>query len=237
MGIAIVLTAVGAAFAVGKQSAPRSAAQDWLFACGTTPFSLDVFEGPTGAESGDDPAARALRKLLRAPFFDGLPDEGYRVLTSHADYVEYGAGKPRRRGFAYVALAKDEDDGEWVISTYGSCTPFTFIDREGIGSADWKLSDPKSPLAERQSRVKALLTERACASGKRSDDRIRPPRVSYGARRIVILALVKRRPGAQTCPGNPQTKYTFRLDEPIGDRVLVDGAEYPFTVRRPRATR
>lgn len=232
----ILAAAFGAmSMAWGAQHSERNAAENWLFSCGSTPFGLDVFEGPVGAENENNPAARALRRLLSEEFFDPLPDEGYRVITSDADYVDFGVGEPRRGGVPHVAVARDADDGEWDLAAYGRCTPYTVVEKEGVSSADWKLANPTLPPSKRDTRVKALLTERACASGRPSDNRIRPPQIVYGVKRIVILALVERRRGnTQTCPGNPPAKYTFRLDEPIGDRVLADGAEYPFRVRHAR---
>lgn len=41
--------------------------------------------------------------------------------------------------------------------------------------------------------------------------------------------------GGASCRGNPEASYTLELDEPLGDRVLLDGSTYPL--RQVRLTR
>lgn len=63
------------------------------------------------------------------------------------------------------------------------------------------------------------MLEGACATG-----RVLAPWVHYGEKRLTVTYFVRPREGAQTCPGNPPTPVTLRLDEPLGPRELVDGA-------------
>lgn len=39
---------------------------------------------------------------------------------------------------------------------------------------------------------------------------------------MLIELGVERLTGDQTCPGNPEREFTLELEEPIGDRDLVD---------------
>ena len=43
--------------------------------------------------------------------------------------------------------------------------------------------------------------------------------------------------GPATCPSNPPTPYTLRLDRPLGDRTLADGGTIPPRPVRGRLTR
>lgn len=55
------------------------------------------------------------------------------------------------------------------------------------------------------------------------------PEVIYGEQNVVVIVRIDYL-GAATCPGTPPFPYTLELDEPIGERALVDGAEYPPTI-------
>jgi hypothetical protein len=98
------------------------------------------------------------------------------------------------------------------------------------------VADPDLPAVPASWRVAAtadngtvldlLVNEIGCASGRPADGRIRTS-AEYRADAVVVTVLVKPRSGAQSCPGNPDTRYTLRLDEPIGSRVLLDGGQSP----------
>ncbi len=44
---------------------------------------------------------------------------------------------------------------------------------------------------------------------------------------MIITIEVIPRAGPNACPGNPDTPYTVELDEPLGDRQLLDGRTDP----------
>ncbi|MBA2632099.1 MAG: hypothetical protein H0U86_03690 [Chloroflexi bacterium] len=74
----------------------------------------------------------------------------------------------------------------------------------------------------------AMVTETVCASGRSSEGRIIGPDIAYTDEAVTITFAV--RPlggGAQDCPGNPSTPVMVRLDEPLGDRALLDGGTDP----------
>jgi hypothetical protein len=76
--------------------------------------------------------------------------------------------------------------------------------------------------------------ERECASGRPADGRIADPIVEYGEDAITITVPVRRVEGGATCQGNPWTPFVLELDEPIGDRLLLDGGPWPPEQRWPR---
>lgn len=78
--------------------------------------------------------------------------------------------------------------------------------------------------------VEILLRERSCASGRSAEGRIFEPAVDYGEDEVVVTIAVRMLDGEQDCQGNPVTPYTLRLEEPLGDRALLDGASgHPST--------
>jgi hypothetical protein len=98
----------------------------------------------------------------------------------------------------------------------------------GLSNGDWIL-DPEAPAPQPpDTQFVALVTERECASGKSSAGRIMAPSIIYEKDRILLIFAVRPPQGAvQTCQGNPATPYLIHLDQPIGDRRLLDGGSYP----------
>jgi hypothetical protein len=52
-----------------------------------------------------------------------------------------------------------------------------------------------------------------------------------------VAMFVRPLDGPATCPSNPPTPYTLRLDGPLGDRTLADGGTMPPRPVRGRLTR
>ncbi len=68
-----------------------------------------------------------------------------------------------------------------------------------------------------------LVMRTECNSGVTGT--VNPPLVDFRAEEIVISFTVSPgTPAAATCQGNDQVEYTVTLDQPVGDRRLVDGA-------------
>jgi hypothetical protein len=75
--------------------------------------------------------------------------------------------------------------------------------------------------------IAVAVYERACASGEPATGRIAEPEITYGDDEVVVTIRVIPRAGNQACPGNPATPFTVELDEPLGDRTLLDGGQDP----------
>ncbi len=75
--------------------------------------------------------------------------------------------------------------------------------------------------------VKAILNERACASGQSPEGRVQEPVIEYTAESVTVTISVTSRGGAQDCPSNPDFPMEITLAEPLGERVLLDGGSIP----------
>lgn len=104
------------------------------------------------------------------------------------------------------------------------------IGREPPREAQWAI-DPAARLTPEATEIPLLVGEVSCASGRSAEGRIDVD-VEYGEDVVVITARVRPLPGGQECPGNPPTPFVVSLDEPLGDRELVNGAEDEIA-RRP----
>lgn len=217
---------------VAELRSSGEAALGWQFTCGEGAFDLGVFEAPADAEQGDHPSDAALRKVLeKGKHGQPVSGQGWRLLYRDEEVAQYSHGEPRKRLTVIAVSTRYTDDGGWDFLNSGGCRPATFA--AGLNGADWQHRGPSPSGSDRT--VRAWVTETACASGRSAEGRIVEPKISYGAKRIVIAAFVRPQKGAsQTCPSNPPVLHTFQLSEPIGDRVVSDGHEFPFE-RRTRA--
>ena len=93
------------------------------------------------------------------------------------------------------------------------------------GAARWALL-PDAQIGPETAEFTALVTEVACASGQSSEGRIVGPDISYTGESVTITFAV-RGIGEANCPSNPPTPVVVTLEEPLGDRVLLDGGTDP----------
>lgn len=115
-------------------------------------------------------------------------------------------------------------DGAWSFRSSGGCDPQRLFD-DGLNSAEWTLAgDPPGPEA---TAVTILVSEYSCHDGTTAQ-RLTTPEVEYRDDAVVITTRVEPPEGdAFTCVGYPPTELTVELDEPLGDRRLLDGMWWP----------
>lgn len=87
-------------------------------------------------------------------------------------------------------------------------------------TAVWDV-DADDPPTSASASFTALVTRLGCSGGETGE--VREPVVSIDADGIVVTFTVAPLSGGD-CPGNDPVPQVVELDEPIGDRELVDGA-------------
>jgi hypothetical protein len=92
--------------------------------------------------------------------------------------------------------------------------------------APWEPA-PGADLTPAATRIEVLVNERACSGGTSAEGRIAPPTIEYGPETVAITLAVIPVTGDAPCPSNPDTPFTVELDEPLGDRTLLDGGTSP----------
>ena len=112
-----------------------------------------------------------------------------------------------------------------AIALLAACDAFAPL--TPAGPALWFLPAEGAIDAETTS-FTALVMEVDCASGQSSQDRIVGPEISYDADQVVVTFAVRPPPGdAHACPSNPATLVKVTLNEPLGERRLIDGGADP----------
>lgn len=92
-------------------------------------------------------------------------------------------------------------------------------------AAVWSLPGD-ARLAESTTTFTAGVSRLDCSSGVTGT--VLEPQIDHDDDRVVVTFVVERLPeGAADCQGNPEVPYEVVLDEPLGDRELVDGACLP----------
>ena len=202
----------------------RDESEFWISGGSPPAFKAADLESPAGAELTDDPAAQALRDFAADP--DGalaVPAGGWRMLARTRQEALFFCEED---GDNYIVRVRRDRRGRW--SYYNSSYYFEALHamRDGNRASSWCIDPQAEPSGPAHARLRVLVTEMHCASGRNAEGRIESPDIFYGEDEVRIVAYVTALSGAQTCPGNPPTPAVFILPEPVGDRRLVDAGEY-----------
>ncbi len=206
-----------------ENESPRRLVADEPYSCGAH-FLAKVLEGPKGAEDGDHPANRKLKRLLRRGG-DHIPGPRHgwiRVFLSERR-AEFVAEKSSGRAWYYIGLRKGDGRWRWAYSG-DTCRPLAWGRRKSGGTLD--LRDAYPPQPEDRS-LRLLVHEIECHGYRVPEDEDIHPEVIYGKENVVVIVRIDWVEGGANCPGTPPFRYTVELDEPLGDRALVDAGEYP----------
>lgn len=214
----------------GSQAPPNTIPDPGLaflrYTCGRFSFGAEVLDITSSDELANTPEAAALRAHLAqpGPDTDFLPDHGWKLVGTDATGAEYVTVTDGDPGMANVILERGEVG--WKVSGWGQCRPDRLLP-DGLGIASWWLP-PGQPMPGPATRTfEALVSERACASGRPAAGRIVGPDVVGVNLLVLVTFAVRSLEGIQTCPGPPPSRVTVDLGEPLGDRMLLDGGALP----------
>jgi hypothetical protein len=192
----------------------------------------DLADAPPASSLPDGPAGAV--DDAGAPAFDSSQD--WKVVHQSDDRVDLvreldvpfdnGGGDVRThesRTLERVTGASNVPDGTWMRMSGGPCTQRLVTD-DDLVDADLALADIPSPG---DTSVDLLVTERECASGHSAEGRIELVALNETTEQVQVRIGVRPRDGDQSCQGNPPTPFTIELDEPLGDREIVDTSVVP----------
>lgn len=198
-------------------------ADGFVYSCdGESHFDPSTFT-PGTAEEEPGPIGDALRELLDSESEWGtMPPTGWVEVGRSARTASFVAKDDGR--FLSILIRKEQ--GGWDAAGWGDC----LHPEADVGDASiirWAL-DPDHPAPKPSDReIHALVLEMACSSASDPRERIRVPIVQVTEDSIDLVLAADPLRGAQMCPGNLAVPYTIELEEPIGDRELVDAGLWP----------
>ena len=194
-----------------------------MYTCGQTLFDPVSLEGPGNLEEEDSELGEDLRRLFEthseAALFKG--SRGWRIVSETSEVTEAMAPA----GNYYVSAVFENTGDGWRASDFGRCEPEVYPD--GRSPARWTLKQEPEP-SDTELTIRA--TELACSSGRELTADNTQADVVYKQDEIAII--ISADPlKAGDCIGNVPSPLTVDLEEPVGDRDLLDASTYPPALR------
>lgn len=205
----------------GPTASPTEAA----YSCFGPPYPASVWAEQEPAGPVEHPGRPVLESNVGPEGLDGwflLEASDERIAVAREREVVYEAGDDMLRTHDVVAVRDFGGETGWHIKQSSSCTPQ--LAHDGVGPASvWLDREP----ARDSDQLELLVVEMACASGQPADGRIDVFELDEQQDVIEIAVGVRPRDGGGTCQSNPATPFTVRLQQPLGDRTVIDMSVYP----------
>ncbi len=175
--------------------------------------------------------SRALTLAVTTVLFFAGCDVQVRSNTSRSDGELPGPGESLssyryscwgdRPGFSAAEM-----DAEPPRHHHPNCSFSAYLKNGSI--THWAFDPDHYPVDPGASTLHLRVTEQDCTSGRRLSQDELTPHVFYGEKWIEILIEAPELRGPQTCPGNPINDYVLELEEPVGQRKIVDAGRFPL---------
>lgn len=202
-----------------------SATAAYQYTCGQYPFDLATLEASGDLENEDSEIGRALRALFET--FEGkyLKDaEGWHLVHEDEERVEVVARMP---GALFVHVLFERSADGWTHTGFGDCQPNVVVGNRS--PVTWELAQKPSPT---DTELSVEAWDVGCSGGRELTPQNTRVEVGYTEEAISIFIHGTPHMGGD-CSG-PTWPLTVTLEEPLGDRELLDAAYYPPRKRHPR---
>lgn len=208
----------------GDRASRSGTAADFHYSCG----SGDTFTAQDiGAQRQPPEEVLAALDELRGTM-DGafLPEKGWIEVSSSGSAVTLLA--PLRDGYASATF--ENRGGKWEPRGWGDCVPR--LQLSGRSVLRWAFTGASYLPSADAKQIEVLVTEVNCSSGREVDDLIEQS-VTYRDEEIYVVLTAPALSGVQTCQGTMPVRYTLTLEEPPGERAIVDPSVYPAVEPTP----
>lgn len=134
---------------------------------------------------------------------------------------EWGADGPGANG-DYVDL--DRVDDGWQASGWGNCN----LEPVLAPDVSWvEIAGAPDGLDPAATSLAVEVNERDCSSGRDPEPFLREPVVVEGNEAVTVYWTSDTVEGDANCQGNPPVRQVIELDQPLGERALLDGSTWP----------
>lgn len=187
------------------------------------PFHPGDLTDAQGSELGTGPRWTALERVFAYSDAERFPRSGW--LGVPAIFGPEGFEFVARAGDNFYAVQLERGRGGWDPIAWDRCKPRVALLDDNV--VEWALRRGERPTPTAR-HLEVFLHEGECVSGRDPRPYLNDPEVIYEEERILIVVTAEIEPGgAYECPGNPIVRHAIDLDEPVGDRALLDAGFYP----------
>ena len=195
-----------------------------LVSCGSRPQGWPASAMVDGIEP-PEPASDITNALSASPIEPRLRKE-WKVLAADDEEVTLALGAWGQDGPArdatFMVLEPDADG--WRASTGGNCWNLApVLDRDAI----WVQVNASAAVDGGATEVAVDVHETACTSARDPAPHLNEPVLVRTDDDVTVYWTSTPPDGAAECPGNPTSQQVLTLDEPLGDRPLLDGSRWP----------
>ena len=176
------------------------------------------------ASSGRDEIVEAITPFLEGEEGQFWPQEDWKILHAGDDAVILVHLEPPD-SLSFMTVTRTAGSWNWSGAQTGGPCPLVVQMAEGLNTVEWRVDPDESPSPDSVS-IRLVLNERECVSGQEIGDRLVGPEIVYTEGQVLVSFAAEPPPGdAFNCQGNPETPFALELDEPLGDRELIDARD------------
>lgn len=205
---------------------PALTEDDQPLTCGgPLTFSAAALLADPGAEMADHPAAEGLRTLLAWDEVLPTRDGWQLVVLSEESALFVLPATPEEGPQTWWSAELKHADSGWEYVRSGQCHVKPWF--EGLETARWEL-DPAEPLGPESRTMAVLVLEQTCPTGESPKGPIEQAAVTYLEDSVIVILGNRTPPGPHIgCGPLAPADFSVELNEPLGDRQLLDGYVFP----------
>ncbi|MEV7604377.1 hypothetical protein AB0N65_02925 [Paenarthrobacter sp. NPDC089322] len=234
----VILLGSGCASHGPSTGSPASAAATYnkpdVVLCQGNKVPVYALENPRRASELAPEAAPALGGLNVEQFNPGTwliaQESSDRVMLMNKLAAPQDSGQGDVRDYTYIVISTHSMMSEpgkpvWAVVESSTCTPTLDLGELRAGGVTL---DPASPPVPESDRLALLVTESDCNSGQNAEGRVEV--VNLIETESTVEVVIGVRPAiaqVASCQGNPATPFTVDLEQPLGDRAVLNAAVMP----------
>ena len=208
---------------------PPSRVDELTYGCGgRATFTAEDVEA---ARDAPDELLQAIEALRRTMDGAMLPGDGWFVVAETRRRSDLLA--PLNDQFASASFERQGD--RWKPVGWGDCLPRLELPDKSV--LEWEFAPKSYPPGSEAKEIDVLVSEISCSSGRDIEGLIESD-ITYTESAVeVVFTAPPLEKGFYTCQGTGPVEHTLQLEEPIGERKVLDLSVYPAREPKPGTAR